>query len=89
MTTPQQQPQVASEPTPTITAVVIAPGATAAQFAMTEPQVVRATFTDTAVKDLFEFYSDELHFEPVEFIGLTERQALELFHRRDVEWLRS
>lgn len=89
MNTPQQHPPTVTSPAPTITAVVIVPGATAAQFSMTEPKVVRATFSGTAVKDLFEFYSDELHFAPAEFIGLTETQARDLHHRRDVEWLRS
>jgi hypothetical protein len=38
---------------------------------------------------IFTYYPDELFFTETEFIGLTVDQALGLFHRKDVEYLRS
>ena len=52
------------------------------------PKVV-VTFGDGSKKELFSFYPDELSFSDVEFIGLTESQAYELRHRKDVTYLRS
>lgn len=72
-----------------IVAVTIQPGPTAARFNMTEPKVVTVTFTDGTTRDLFEFFSDELHFTAAEFVGPTEAEARDLHHRRDVDWLRS
>lgn len=37
----------------------------------------------------FSYYPDELHFYSGEFIGKTGDQAVELFHKKDVAYLRS
>jgi len=52
------------------------------------PEVV-ATFEDGSAKTLFSFYPDEISFQASEFIGLTEREAMALRHRRDVAFLQS
>lgn len=38
---------------------------------------------------LFGFYPDELSFTADEFLDLTREEARSLFHKRDVEYLRS
>jgi hypothetical protein len=38
---------------------------------------------------LFSYYIDELSFAAQELVGLTAEQAGDLFHRRDVAYLRS
>jgi len=48
-----------------------------------------ALFTDFSEKRLFSFYIDELCFSNDELIGLTEAQAHELRHSKDVAYLRS
>ncbi len=40
-------------------------------------------------RELFKYYDDELSFSAGEFLGLTQEQAHDLFHRRDVAYLRS
>ena len=50
---------------------------------------IRVTFEDGEVKVLFSYYNDELSFCEVEFLGLTEEEAHDLFHRKDIEYLRS
>ncbi len=50
---------------------------------------VTATFSDGTVKALFSFYPDEISFLAGEFIGLTEEEAYDLRHRKDVAYLRS
>jgi hypothetical protein len=50
---------------------------------------VTVTFEDGEVKGLFDFYPDEIMFEPHEFIGLTEREAHEAFIKKDIAYLRS
>lgn len=50
---------------------------------------VTVDFEDGSTKELFSFYPDELSFRESEFIGLTEQQARDLRHRRDVAYLRS
>ena len=52
------------------------------------PRVI-ATFNDNTTKTLFEYYPDELSFTEQEFIGLTERQAHDLRHAKDVAYLQS
>ena len=37
---------------------------------------------------LCSYYPDELSFEPEEFLGLTMYQARDLYHRRDVAYLK-
>ena len=50
---------------------------------------VNATFDNGERKDLFSFYPDEIDFSVGEFIGLTEREAHNLRHKKDVAYLRS
>ncbi len=50
---------------------------------------VTVTFADGEVKELFSFYPDEINFAESEFIGLTEDEAHELRHKKDVAYLRS
>ena len=52
------------------------------------PEVV-ATFEDGSSKSLFPFYPDEIMFQASEFIGLTEQEAMDLRHRKDVAYLQS
>lgn len=52
------------------------------------PQVI-AEFEDGTIKTLFTFYPDEISFTPNEFIGLTEKEAHDLFHKKDVRFLQS
>ena len=40
-------------------------------------------------KTIVQFFCDELSFSPSEFEGLTEREASDLFHKRDVAYLQS
>ena len=50
---------------------------------------VRAVMDDGSEMPVFEYFSDELHFAPAEFIGLTLEQAHALKTRKDVAYLRS
>jgi len=52
------------------------------------PKVI-ATFDDGLVKELFEYYPDELHFTAEEFVGLTEEAAYQLKMEKDTAYLRS
>jgi hypothetical protein len=54
-----------------------------------ELPAVRVTFEDGTEKELFRFYPDELSFVPAEFIGLTEKEARQLFVKKDTAYLRS
>ena len=51
------------------------------------------TFTgqmsDGTSQHLFGYYIDELSFAAQELVGMTAEQAGDLFHRRDVAYLRS
>lgn len=38
---------------------------------------------------LFDYYPDEISFTESEFIGLTHREAMKLFYKKDMEYLRS
>jgi len=38
---------------------------------------------------LFDFYNDEIDFSEQELLGLTRREAQDLYHKKDVAWLRS
>lgn len=38
---------------------------------------------------LFDFYNDEIDFTEAELVGLTRAQANDLYHSKDVAWLRS
>ena len=50
---------------------------------------VTATFEDGTEKDLFSFYPDEISFTANEVIGLTEQEAYDLRHKRDVFFLQN
>ena len=52
------------------------------------PEVI-ATFEDGSVISLFSYFPDEIFFDPYEFIGLTEADAMTLYHVKDVAYLRS
>ena len=48
-----------------------------------------ATFDDGERKELFSFYPDEIMFDEGELVGLTEREAHQLRHTKDVAYLRA
>ena len=50
---------------------------------------VKVVFDDGTVKELFQFYPDEISFESNEFLGLTEDEAYHLKFKKDVNYLRS
>jgi hypothetical protein len=50
---------------------------------------VNATFEDGKTVYLFSYYIDELSFEDSEFIGLTQKEAMALRHKKDVAYLQS
>lgn len=50
---------------------------------------VDVMFNDGSVKRLFTYYPDEVSFDEREFIGLTEDEAMILFHQRDINYLRN
>jgi len=50
---------------------------------------VHATFDNGTTKIVLTFYDDELSFTAEEFIGLTEEEAHNLFHKKDVAYLQS
>jgi hypothetical protein len=50
---------------------------------------VHVTYEDGTKQKLFRFYPDEISFQPSEFIGLTIEQALDLYQRKDVQYLQS
>lgn len=52
------------------------------------PQVW-VTLEDGSEKMLFDYYPDEISFNPGEFIGLTEEEALSLKTKKDVAYLKS
>ncbi len=47
------------------------------------------TLDDGTTKELFSYYPDEISFSASELVGMSERDAHALFHKRDVEYLRS
>jgi hypothetical protein len=51
--------------------------------------VVWATLEDEHDERLFEYYPDEISFDPQEFIGLTIPEARALKTKKDVNFLRS
>jgi hypothetical protein len=50
---------------------------------------VTVTFEDGEIKELFEFYPDEISFTESEFVGLTEEEARRLKFTKDRNYLRS
>lgn len=58
--------------------------------AMSDPMpMVTVKFEDEEVRELFEFYPDEIRFAETELIGLTEGEARELKYQKDIAYLRS
>lgn len=49
---------------------------------------VDVMYNDGSVEMIFRYYPDELTFDEREFIGLTKKEALELFVLRDKTCLR-
>ena len=47
------------------------------------------TFEDGTHERLFTFYPDEITFTENDLVGLTRDQALQLYHKRNVEYLKS
>lgn len=45
-------------------------------------------FEDGSEKELFAYYPDELSFRESELVGLTEQEAKDLYHRKDIAYLR-
>jgi hypothetical protein len=73
-----------------ITSATIAPMSRPMPEGMFDPMPeVLVTFEDGSTKSLFSFYPDEISFQESDFIGLTEEQAQDLRHRKDVSFLRS
>jgi len=57
---------------------------------LTDPNpVVTVILEDDSEHRLFDYYSDELHFEPHEFVGLTIDEAHELKFKKDKAYLQS
>lgn len=50
---------------------------------------VNVTYEDGSKEKLFSFYPDEISFTPAEFVGLTQKEALNLRHKKDVAYLKS
>ena len=73
-----------------ITSAIITPMPRPMPLGMFDPMPeVIATFEDGTTKTLYSFYPDEISFQPSEFIGLTEAEAMALRHRKDVAFLKS
>lgn len=45
--------------------------------------------SDGTTNIVFRYFDDEIQFSPNEFIGLNQFEANALFHKRDIEYLRS
>jgi hypothetical protein len=50
---------------------------------------VHVTYSNGVKEMLFSYYPDEIFFKKEEFLGLTRGQAMELFHKKDVSYLRN
>ena len=73
-----------------ITSAIITPMPRPMPHGMFDPMPeVIATFEDGSSKSLFTFYPDEVSYRASEFIGLTEDEAMSLFHRKDISFLQS
>lgn len=48
-----------------------------------------ATLEDGSKVTLFTFYEDEIRFDHSEIVGLTVREAKFLYHRKDVDYIKS
>lgn len=55
---------------------------------MNDPMpAVTGTFDDGETINLFEFYPDEISFQEAELVGLTENEARDLKHQKDLACL--
>lgn len=54
-----------------------------------DPTEVEVTLEDGSKKIAFSYFEDEISFTENELIGLTEDEAVALFHKKDVEYLQS
>ena len=69
---------------------IVAANISAMPVAMGDPTpTVTVTLEGGEVKGLFSFYPDEIDFAEWEFIGLTEDEARNLKHEKDVRYLKS
>ena len=54
-----------------------------------DPTDVIATFDDGRVAKIFDYFEDEISFFTNELIGLTEKEAGDLYMKKDMHYLRS
>jgi hypothetical protein len=73
---------------PKIVSCVVGPFPKRMRFTDPLPKVA-VVFDDGTAKDLFQFFPDELSFTEAEFVGKTEQEAYELFHKKDLAYLNS
>jgi hypothetical protein len=50
---------------------------------------VEVTLENGVTKTLFDYYPDEIAFEPHEFVGLTVAEAMRLRSEKDLMYIRS
>jgi hypothetical protein len=50
---------------------------------------VIALFEDGTVTTILTYFPDEISFRESEFVGKTEWEATELFHKKDIAYLQS
>jgi hypothetical protein len=50
---------------------------------------VWVTYEDGEEEKLFSYYPDEISFDASEFVGLTREQAMSLYTKKDINYLRS
>ena len=50
---------------------------------------VKVRFDNGKVKNLYEFFPDEISFDSTEFIGITEKAAFNLKTEKDIRYLQS
>ena len=51
--------------------------------------VMVAEMSDGKETELFRYYPDEISFRPSEVVGMTKREASQLFVKKDTAYLRS
>lgn len=50
---------------------------------------VWVTYEDGEEEKLFSYYPDEISFDEHEFVGLTREQAMRLYTKKDIDYLRA
>ena len=50
---------------------------------------VWVTYSTGVEEKLFAYFSDELSFDALEFVGKSKQEALDFRHKRDVEYLQA